>query len=488
MIKGFFRWWWSKRWRRWLTVGGLPLFLAGNVALVEVTSHSNFCKSCHIMVPYYESWANGSHKDVQCVKCHIEPGVDNFIHAKLNGLGQVVDDVLNRTSFKPSARVGELSCTRAGCHTVETISSRKIDNGTFKFDHAKHLDAEVLGIKMACGTCHAHIKGADHFEVNTDACITCHLSTRYANGDPTPSMMRGQSAPILMAVRGQSPPNPHTPAPAPDAVGGEKSPPASCTTCHNAPAEAFERDGLTIDHAQFLSYGASCESCHKEVTARPEPIDDAKCLSCHSFGVERSLPTAEMHRVHAEGHHKVECFSCHGVTRHGTPAQIISMGEIDCRACHKDQHAVQQQTYLTTGLHPHDPTTPLSPMFLSHVSCTGCHISQEQLFIKPDAPATVAKASAKSCDNCHAAGLGERLIPLWQNDTRTLYNEVLALLEQSAPAARRPALLEEARALLALVKADNSWGVHNPRYTLQLLEQARAKVRESLSEAPTPPS
>jgi nitrate/TMAO reductase-like tetraheme cytochrome c subunit len=491
MIRRFFQWCWAKRWRRWALIAAGPVFLLGNVGLVEVTSTSSFCKSCHIMEPYYASWNHGHHKDVECVKCHISPGVDNFVAAKLNGLGQVVDDVLHRTGTKPSASVSQLACTRPGCHSVENLKGRKIDTGKFKFDHAKHLSQTVLGVTMECSTCHAHIKGgpeSEHFEVNTDACITCHLLTRYHNGGPPSPTMRSEVEPIYLTVRepkaldSAGPPIPGSP------IG--KTPPANCTACHNAPSEPFQFRGLTVDHTQFLSYGAACESCHRNVTSKPEAIDDAKCLACHEFGIERTLPREEMHRVHAEGRHKVECFSCHGVTRHGTEAQAqaISVGQFECKACHRDQHAVQQQTYLLAGMTPHSDT-PVSPMFLAHVDCTGCHIKQEKLSVKPTSGATVAKAVPEACDVCHKPGFGEKMIPRWQQDTHALYDEVDAqLLALKVPddnaAGKR--LAQEARGLLELVRIDNSWGVHNPRYTQLILEKARAKVREAREPQSTP--
>jgi len=504
MIRRFFQWCWAKRWRRWTLIAALPVFLIVNIGVVELTSQSSFCKSCHIMEPYYTSWRHSSHKDVECVKCHISPGVDNFVAAKLNGLGQVVDDLLYRTSTKPSASVSQLACTRPGCHTVESITAHKIDNGKFKFDHAKHLGSEVLGIKIECGTCHAHVKGSDHFEVNTDACVTCHLLTRYNNGG-NHQPMRSESQPIFMAVRDYKPAVPNAPPSAPGsgpAPGSPeaaevppshgKSPPANCTACHNPPLEPFDYRGLTVDHTQFLSYGAACESCHRNVTAKPEPIDDAKCLTCHTFGADRSLPVAEMHRVHAEGHHKVECFSCHGVTRHGTQAQLLSLGQFDCRACHKDQHGVQQQAYLFTGASPHADGGPVSPMFLAHVDCAGCHVQQDHLKVKPESTATVAKATPQSCDACHQPGLGERLIPRWQADTHALFDELEAQLAAIGPApagdeAGVKARVDEARGLLNLIRTDGSWGVHNPRYTQQLLERARSALREARGLPPLPP-
>src|SRR5689334_23509542 len=105
--------------RKWIVIGGLVALPVFGVGSVELTSQSWFCNSCHIMEPYYTSWQHGPHKDVECVKCHISPGVNNFLAAKFNGLGQVVDDVLYRTTPKPSASVSQLACTRSGCHGIE---------------------------------------------------------------------------------------------------------------------------------------------------------------------------------------------------------------------------------------------------------------------------------------------------------------------------------------------------------------------------------
>ena len=485
MIRRFAKWYWGKRWRRWGLYAGVPAFLVANIAAVEATSHSSFCKQCHIMGPYYDSWHKSAHSEVQCVKCHISPGVDNFIHAKLNGLGQVVDDVLNRTSTKPSGAVDQLSCTRSGCHSMPTLANRKTDNGIFKFDHGKHVGLEYAGVTLQCGTCHAHIKGDEHFEINTAACITCHLT----ESGPAPAVMAVKeagsgrmqtAAPIVMLARG--------PVATAAADGhathvGQPLPPSACATCHNPPAEAFDYNGITVNHAEYLAYGASCESCHRGVTAKPDLIDDGKCLSCHVFGVERSLPAAEMHRVHSEGRHKVECFSCHGVTRHGPIARAMSLDEFDCRSCHRGQHDVQRDTYLFSGASTHGepmkgPGAVVSPMFMAHVDCTGCHIQQHELSARPGANATVARPTAQSCDRCHAPGLGEQMIPMWQRTAREMHAAVSAeLADAGTPAGPGAAgLLEEARGLLDLVAADGSWGVHNPVYTQQLLERAREKI------------
>lgn len=484
-----FQWILARRWRRWSAGAGVFMLVVG-VTGVELTSQSWFCNSCHLMGTYYRSWQTSAHRDIQCVKCHIEPGMDSFLAAKFNGLGQVVDDVLHRTSTKPSASVSQLACTRAGCHSMEKIRQTEAKNGTFKFRHDRHVGLSYLGIDLACSTCHSHIKGDEHFELNTSVCITCHLLQREPDDGPS-AVAAGQTSPtpfIRLAVR-----EGHAPLPA-DAPRphGERYAPSRCVDCHEAPKEPFKYLGLTVDHAQYLSFGAACESCHRGTTLVPGPIEDGSCLDCHTFGVERSLPTEEMHHVHSQGRHKIECLSCHGMVRHGPAAQTLMLQQFDCRRCHVDQHAIQRSTYLSNGVsaHPNDPHPPtqgsaVSPMFMAHVDCTGCHVRRQALSVNPLSGAQVSTAGPEACDQCHQAGLGERMIPLWQSATRKLYQQVtetLAAAEASAAGPDAEARIKEARDLLRLVRVDGSWGVHNPRYTQWLLEQARDK----LSGARTP--
>jgi hypothetical protein len=77
------------------------------------------------------------------------------------------------------------------------------------------------------------------------------------------------------------------------------------------------------------------------------------------------------------------------------------------------------------------------------------------------------------------------MIPLWQNAARGLYDKAIADLaafqglELSTQAA---AQVERARSLIDLVRIDGSWGVHNPKYTQSLLEQARDAMAAARNE------
>lgn len=468
-----------KRWRTWLVLL-LLFFVVGSVIGVEVTSQSSFCNSCHIMESFYDSWSKGTHAEVPCVECHIAPGAQNFISAKLNGLGQVVDDWLNRTSTKPSASVSDFACGREGCHDVLTLDDHPRQDLRFLFKHRVHLGLDYEGIVIRCSTCHSHIKGDRHFEVNTNVCITCHLID-----DGVPKL--SNPAPSSLAAASHDGNSPSESTPDFTSIGNTASiekdltiAPVQCVACHTPPDTVFDYKGLAIDHDEYLQFGAACDSCHRNVTAHSLVIDDSQCLSCHIFGVERIESTSQIHRLHSEGEHKVECFNCHGVIHHGPDAEALPLDQFDCRSCHFDQHTVQQTTYLNGRGDRDGPyeQTAISPMFLVHIDCSGCHVAPDTLKSNPRSGATVARAVEGACDACHHPGFGGQMIPLWQGSTKKIYDEVLGLLPDEmdpwaddCPEAK--ARLIEVQRLLELVRVDGSWGVHNPLYTQDLIERAR---------------
>jgi hypothetical protein len=191
--------------------------------------------------------------------------------------------------------------------------------------------------------------------------------------------------------------------------------------------------------------------------------------------------TDELHRLHVEGRHKVECYQCHGFIQHGTIAEAAMLDEFDCQSCHAGQHQVQRSMYLHA---PEEDGVRLerlavSPMFLTHVPCTGCHVTMDEVRVRPGSGARVARATADACDSCHRPGLGQMQVPLWQRNTKELYEQVAKVIadarahlgDRDDPRAKQ--LISDAEQLLDIVRLDGSWGVHNPRYTQSLLERAR---------------
>jgi hypothetical protein len=441
----------------------IALALFGLVLLVgttvEVTGSPRFCNSCHIMNDYCASWKQSKHSEVNCLLCHLRPGLKGFVRGKLNGLTQAVDCIAGRFGTKPNAAVQDSSCLRKGCHESEPLKTKPLDLRGIQFTHEKHMVSEMDGIRITCNLCHSHFEGQDHFTVNKDVCYTCHF-------------LEGSNGEVRVAQ-------------------------TSCRTCHLVPSRTIQRGLVSIDHKEFVAYKATCErSCHKNEVRQASHVDDNVCLNCHNFRRDGHVDGKQLHAEHTGTRHKVECFACHGETRHARKDISAVATMMDCRNCHSDTHGVQQSLYSAS--HPmrfESPDRVLSPMFLTHVECTGCHTERVSKGSGAlDSFGTVARAVPAACDQCHAPGTGQQYIPLWQGKIKALHAQTSARLARLEQRLEGPALLaqvqearprlDQVRATLDAVSADASWGVHNFKYTEKLLLDADATMSELTGRVP----
>ena len=260
IIKAWISLFWRMRWRMKLLLAGSFVAVATGGAVV-VTGQPGFCNSCHIMNPYYDSWAKSGHAEVNCLDCHLQPGFKGYIRGKINGLAQAVDCAVGRVGTKASATVMDASCLRSDCHKMEELKEDKLDYKGVHFAHEKHVGKVVDGINISCGTCHSHFEGDEHFGVNNDVCYTCHF-------------LKG-------------------------AGGEERLVETGCLQCHDVPDKVIERGFVKINHAEFVSYQASCEeSCHGREITRPSEVSDTVCLGCHDFKREEGMTSLELHESH----------------------------------------------------------------------------------------------------------------------------------------------------------------------------------------------
>jgi nitrate/TMAO reductase-like tetraheme cytochrome c subunit len=449
--------------RRLSWPGRILVVLAGFGVLtftaVEVTGQPGFCNSCHNMEPYYDSWVKSGHAEVNCLDCHLQPGFTGYVKGKINGLAQAVDCMVGRIGTKPNATVLDASCLRSECHDTGALTTEIRDCNGVRFPHEKHVGKVVSGIKIACATCHNHFEGDEHFRVDRNACFTCHFLGGDQAGDPL--------------VR------------------------TGCQSCHEVPKEVIRRGLVKIDHSEFVSYQASCEqSCHKREIRHVSQVEETVCLDCHSFRKAADANSVQLHASHTDGE-KVECFACHGNVPHGQTRVESLSAMMDCRSCHSDTHQVQRTIYRgpetqSTAFGSPDAQHPiqsngtdrvLSPMFLTHVECTDCHIERsEKTSGTLDSFGAVARAVPAACDRCHEPGTGQKYVPFWQQKIKALYEQVdkrvkeaedLAAADTDATRAqdlgRRAG---QARSLLDSIRYDGSWGVHNFKYTEALLLEA----------------
>jgi nitrate/TMAO reductase-like tetraheme cytochrome c subunit len=92
------------------------LLAVSTVGFIEYSARPSFCDNCHIMQPYYDSWATSSHREVACIQCHYAPGIRAEAMGKLQAANQVVKYVTGAYGMKPWAEVEDAACLRSGCH------------------------------------------------------------------------------------------------------------------------------------------------------------------------------------------------------------------------------------------------------------------------------------------------------------------------------------------------------------------------------------
>ncbi|MHC4762171.1 MAG: NapC/NirT family cytochrome c [Planctomycetota bacterium] len=421
-----------------------------SIISIELTSQPGFCNSCHIMNPYYDNWKVSSHSEVSCINCHLQPGLAGLIKGKINGFAQSIDCLVGRIGTKPNATVTDDSCLRTGCHDIDELELKNILYKSVKFTHKGHMSKVVDGINVSCGTCHNHFEGDEHFTVNENVCFTCHFLESKQNSNK----------PVQI----------------------------KCLDCHEVPDKIIDRGLVRVNHLEFISYKTSCEdSCHKRQIERKSQVAESICLNCHSFKKTHES-SEQLHEEHTVGE-KVECFTCHGKVSHGSDRSSSLAAMIDCKSCHSDTHSAQLGIY-TTRQHPQQSGDKriISPMFLTHVECTGCHI--EPIPKKSgilDSFGTVARAVPEACDKCHEDGAGQRYTSFWQKETRKLHKQVSDMVDKferrikfetdKEQTLKINARVTEARAILESVSSDGSWGVHNFKYTETMLLRAKDLVK-----------
>jgi len=438
-----------------LLVIGLAVLVPTTALTIEYTAQPEFCNSCHIMEPYYESWASSSHANVSCIECHYEPGTLETVEGKFKALSQLSKYVTRTQGTKPWAEVSDQSCMRSGCHSVRMLEGT-LEFGRVKFDHRHHLLESRRGRRLRCTSCHSQIVQGDHVTVTDSVCFMCHFMPK----------------------------------------DGKMPETSDCRMCHGPPTEEIEVAGAPFDHADYLARGVDCRECHDPVVEGEGLVRRERCHSCHGeIGhIERIGETAFLHEMHVT-EHKVECSECHDEIHHGLlplepPEPTAREG---CGACHVSSHDATRLVYAGTGAVGVEDRP--GRMYQTRVVCQACHTGRSGYRRDGDsvsphgahhaAPSsTVARAGAVDCLHCHGIEF-DGMLESWQSAVGRQLAELGPLLDDLEPRLTSPDAAESeeatrraaaARANLELVEMDGSLGAHNISYVLDVLATAAADL------------
>jgi nitrate/TMAO reductase-like tetraheme cytochrome c subunit len=442
---------------RWLPIGltlwgwfllVLVAVIGGGAGFSEYSMQPEFCRSCHIMEPYYQAWHRSTHKDIPCQDCHFEPGWRNTLKGKFQASAQVAKYLTRTYGSKPHAEIADASCLRSGCHEQRLLEGRvrwsvatsDVQTIEICFDHTPHLGQLRRGKQLRCVSCHSQIVQGEHLTVTVSTCFLCHFK----------DLSHGRDNEVL---------------------GG-------CRSCHDAPRHVIQTATGPFNHKEYLDRGVACENCHSDSISGEGDVPKQVCGNCHNVAehLDRYSDSAFLHRNHVT-EHKVECLHCHIQIEHRLSATKQDRSN-NCGACHEGSHGGPASLYRGLGGRG-VPNMP-SPMARTQVDCIACHRHRE----RPDAEAEVVgqtfTAVADSCAYCHGPKYAG-VLDGWRTDVNrlqekaeTAYARAIAATRtvNLSPAARRRAeiLLDDADHNRRLVLLGH--GVHNVNYATALLNTA----------------
>ena len=212
---------------------------------VDYMDSSKFCgTTCHTpMITEYRAFVNSPHSRVGCVQCHIGPGTESFLRAKLAGVRQVVDMAFNSYSRPIPSPVVSLRPARETCeecHWPQKFHGNQILVRTHFGDDAQSTPATTVLLLKIGGQSGHSATGIHGRHLDTGSRIT------YVAGDA----QRQSIAQVTYRddkghlVEYQSPDV--KPVPGAEPIEARQM---DCVDCHNRPTHAFQMPEEAVDQA-----------------------------------------------------------------------------------------------------------------------------------------------------------------------------------------------------------------------------------------------
>lgn len=141
----------------------------------------SYCKTCHVMQGYYDTWRQSTHAKQDCVDCHIKPGMNHTIAFAVRMF--MPSYYLKNTKPKDLEKPVNGACLR--CHSEDRVIS---PSGIVKIPHKTHIKDQ----NMRCIDCHKYLvhyknpsgenkppmdncmKRCHNGTKASGACLTCH--------------------------------------------------------------------------------------------------------------------------------------------------------------------------------------------------------------------------------------------------------------------------------------------------------------------------
>jgi nitrate/TMAO reductase-like tetraheme cytochrome c subunit len=213
---------------------------------VEHMESVQFCgQTCHVMTPEFSAFQNSPHSRLQCVDCHVAPGVEGWVASKVAGSRQLMAVVLNNyhrpiASALESDRLVPANETCEQCHWPDKFSGALLRVVPKYADDEGNTESQTVLTMLIGGNKVRGIHGS-HFGNG--------IKIRYAAAD-----RKRQSIPWVEytnSVTGQKRDYLATDTPR-ESVKDLPVHEMQCVDCHNRPTHTFELPERGVDKALAL--------------------------------------------------------------------------------------------------------------------------------------------------------------------------------------------------------------------------------------------
>jgi nitrate/TMAO reductase-like tetraheme cytochrome c subunit len=399
-----------------LCIVGVVGYIFANLAAYSLTYKSEACLTCHIMKPYYENWKSSNHNKVGCIDCH--PYRPSTI------VMSTVRYLSGTYKLPLKSRVEDKECIM--CHKPETI--KVVDFKGMPFNHLEHIKKEKRGKELHCTTCHYSIvQSTTHVDVDKDVCTLCH----FYNAPPQYNR--------------------------------------NCTVCHGQTRKEVKIGEVNFSHESFLKTGARCIECHSQTVAGKGDTPQERCRECHAERKAEGRDAARLHKIHISQNY-IKCFSCHGKMEHGKETTHFSQSiNLSCGECHTSTHNPAQDMYM--GIGSETVKDMQSAMYVSRVSCTGCHTIEKSIRGK-NILSRSWESKKKSCVLCHKPGY-DKMAEDWKKNMAIFTEALTRVVDEYGKTLEQqkgsPGLITQRQNMesdLRLLK--DGGGAHNIRYAFMI--------------------
>jgi hypothetical protein len=400
---------WRRSWKSLLaagvvTVAWLGLSLFGTYKAYQYSDSTVFCGlACHqVMEPEYTAYLNSDHARVNCVECHIGPGADWFVKAKVTGLRQVwgVATGSYRTPIKtPIDDLRPAQDTCEHCHwpgrfsgSVERVVTHYApddENTPTRFKLLLRVGGAEGGPAVSPGV-HWHVSSrwkVEYLATDEKRQEIPYIRVTYADGHRE----EFAAAKFDRATLDES-----------------KLRPMDCLDCHNRPSHVFRSPNRALDQAMDLGRidprlpgikRAALALFEKTYKTRAE-AEAALAAGLDAYARDQKIPP-DLAAVFATSReeilrvHRANFFPDHGVDYRAFVDNIGHFEHKGCERCHDGRHkTVDGKKAITT-------------------KCDNCHVLTGQAtgvkevaamkygqveFAHPEDPV----GPGKTCSSCHA--------------------------------------------------------------------------------------